>query len=387
MQKFDICIVGGGASGSVLAIMLAKKGKKVCVVDRFLEPAKKLLVTGNGKCNITNKNLSSEFYNQNIDDFLKDFGFEQTQSFFESIGIDIYADKEGRCYPISNSAKSVQIAIKNQFEKLDISFFGGVEIDDIKRENEKFITKIDDEEIISNRLVLTCGINNFSKNICQKFGIKVRNEVPSLVALKTKQSTKRLDGLRANDVLVKAICKGFEREEVGEILFKDHGLSGIVIFDLSSLFAKNSCFEGKISINLLKNWSKTQIFEKLTAKVDIFQTVDLMMQSMFSKELANEILHRANIDLNMQTKNLSKNNFENIVEIITNFEFDIVGHYDNNQVLSGGVKLDELTKNLESKKVPNLYFSGELCDVDGICGGYNLQWAWASVFAVAKDIQ
>ena len=142
MQKFDVCIVGGGASGSVLAIMLAKKGKTVCVVDKFLEPAKKLLVTGNGRCNITNKNLDSKFYNQNIDCFLKDFGYAQIVNFFESIGIDLYADSEGRCYPISNSAKSVQVAIKNQFDLLGIKFVAETEVVDIEKNKDEFLTKL-----------------------------------------------------------------------------------------------------------------------------------------------------------------------------------------------------------------------------------------------------
>ena len=129
-------------------------------------------------------------------------------------------------------------------------------------------------------------MKNLAKNICKKFDVDFKDESPSLVALKTKQNTKKLDGLRVSDVEVKAICGEFERVESGEVLFKEHGLSGIVIFDLSSLFAKNSCFEGKISINLLKNWSKIEIFEKLIAKVNIFENVNLLLESFFAKEIA-----------------------------------------------------------------------------------------------------
>ena len=122
MKKYDFLIVGGGASGSALAVMLARKGQQVAVVDKNAFPAKKLLVTGNGKCNITNKNLSSAYYNQNIDKFLKEFGFEQAKEFFSSIGIEFFSDDEERCYPLSQSAKSVVNSFINQFEKLKIDF-------------------------------------------------------------------------------------------------------------------------------------------------------------------------------------------------------------------------------------------------------------------------
>ena len=215
--------------------------------------------------------------------------------------------------------------------------------------------------------------------------IEFKKEQPSLVALKTSQNTKRLDGIRVSDVCVRAVCGEFERVECGEVLFKEHGLSGIVIFNLSSLFAKNSCFEGKISINLLKNFTKTQIFQMLIAKVNIFKTAHLLLESMFAKELANEILLRSKIDFDAQTNKFSKTDFEKLVQTITNFEFDVCGHYDNNQVWSGGVKLDALSKNLEST-TKCLYFSGEVCDIDAVCGGFNLSWAWSSANAIAKKI-
>ena len=405
---YDVCIIGGGASSSMLAILLAKNGKKVCVVDRFSKPAKKLLVTGNGRCNITNQNLSSEFYNQNIDNFLNKFGYQNTISFFESIGIDVYADGEGRCYPISNSAKSVQIAIINQFEKLKIKFFGeseaiscdyknqayNVKVKRISNETENGNSKTDIQkqsfkefEICSTNLVIASGINDFAFDIFEKFNIKTNKVVPSLVALKTKQSTKKLDGVRISNVLVEAASMNSKKTEVGEVLFKDHGLSGICIFNLSSIFAKNKCFDGKISINLQKNASKSQIFENLYTKSQIFENTLDMLCSMFSKEISAEILERCKIDLQSKTKELKENQLQKIAFEIENFSFDVEGTYQNNQVLSGGVDLKCLTENLESKTQNGLFFCGEICDVDGVCGGYNLQWAWASAHAVAKGIE
>ena len=386
MKIFDVCVIGGGASGSMCAVLLAQKNINVCVVDKFDVPAKKLLVTGNGRCNITNQNMSSDFYNQNIDEYLKQFNQVDSIKFFEHIGIDIYADSEGRCYPISNTAKSVQMAFINQFEKLGIDFLGGTEVVDVEIKNDIFNIKTTNQTILAKKVIVACGINELSKNLCKKFDIDCAEVVPSLVALKTKQHTKRLDGTRVSDVLVTAKVVGNQMSQIGEVLFKEHGLSGIAIFNLSSLFAKNKCFEGKISINLLKNWSKSQIFEKIYSKVNTFLSMQNLLFSMFEKELAREILLRCDISFERKSKELSKKDFEKIVDVITNFEFDVVGCYQNNQVLSGGVKLLSLTKNLQCKNQNGLYFVGEVCDVDAVCGGYNLQWAWTSAFVATNDI-
>lgn len=384
MQEFDVCIIGAGASGTVCAIELAKQNKKVCLIDRFDLPAKKLLVTGNGRCNLTNKNMSSEFYNQNIDGYLNRFNQFDTIELFESYGLDTYFDEEGRCYPISNSAKTVQFLLINQTKKLGIDFVQDEAVD-INFENETYsILTEQNKSIKSKAVVLACGINNFSKTVLQKFDIDTKKIVPSLVALKTVESTKKLSGQRVSNVCITANINGNTKTENGEILFKDNGVSGICVFNLSAFFAKNKEFLGKICINLLPKLQKTEIFENITKKMNIFEDMNDLLQSLFSKQLASEILNRA--DIKNEYKNINKNDIQKIVDTITNFEFNINGYYDNNQVLSGGADLLCLTENLESKKQKNLFVCGELCDVDGICGGYNLQWAWTSAIIVAKKL-
>ena len=401
MQKFDVCVVGGGASGSLCSILLAKSGKKVALIDKFDSPAKKLLVTGNGRCNITNVNMNSSFFNQNIDQYLNRFSSKDTLEQFKTFGLDIYADSEGRCYPLSNSAKTVQFVLQNQMEKFGVHFVLA-EVTNVEKfangyqvfySNKKITNNqecILEEKISAEKLVFACGINEFSANQLKKFNIEYVEPTPSLVALKTKQNTKRLDGERLSNVLVRAMSidkSGVQvlAEQYGEVLFKDQGLSGICIFNLSSNFAKNHSFVGKISINLLPNLKEDEIFENLKSKLSIFSNAHNLLKSLFSKELSFEILKRTNVLLD--EKYLSDKTLNDIVYVIQNFDFDVVGTYSNNQVLSGGVKLDALTSDLESPKNKNLYFCGEICDVDGICGGYNLQWAWTSANIVADSIK
>ena len=385
MQKFDICIIGAGASGSMLAIEMAKNGNSVCLFDANEKPAKKLLVTGNGRCNLTNKNMASQFYNQKIDGFLSCFGYLDTEKKFKSYGLDIYYDDCGRAYPLSNSAKTVQFVLDEQIQQSKVKFINAQVLDVEKISNQYKVLASNNNEVLCDKVVFACGLNEFSLAIFKKFDIECNELVPTLVALKTKQNTKILEGQRLSDVLVTANCNGKTKSEIGEILFKEHGLSGICIFNLSSLFAKNKAFFGKISINLLPKLQKNQIIQKLSEKMSIFKNAHKTLLSMFSKELSLEILRRACIE--KSKTNLNNQELEQIANIIANLDFDIVGAYSNNQVVSGGVKLEVLTDDLESKNNKNMFCCGEICDVDGVCGGYNLQWAWTSANVVAKRLK
>ena len=384
MKSYDVCIIGGGASGTVASILLARAGLNVCVVDKFDKPAKKLLATGNGRCNITNVNMGSKFYNQNIDSFLLQFGYQDTINLFNSFGLDIYADAEGRCYPISNSAKSVQAVLINQMQKYCVEFFANTEVLNVEQDKNGYKVLCNTNNIFCNHIIFACGINEFSKKILKRFNIKVNQIVPSLVALKTKQKTKIIDGVRVSNVFVKANCGNDYMEESGEILFK--GKSGICIFNISSIFAKNKCFNGKISINLLKNYSKSQIIKMITAKLNIFKSMQTLLESIVEPKLAKYVLSQIELQEDMITEHITAQQIEMIADKITNMQFDIVDCYDNNQVYSGGVDLQSLTNTLQCKQHNNMYFCGEICDVDGVCGGYNLQWAWTSANLVSKDI-
>lgn len=418
MKTFDVCVVGGGASGCVCAILLAKQGKSVCVVDKFDKPAKKILATGNGHCNITNQNLSSEFYNQNIDHYLNRFDAHSAENLFKQFGLDIYADDQGRCYPLSSSAKTVQFVLINQLDKYNVTFFGETEVTNITNCNTWFVvdaksisktannkdasannisstkkkakgndllnTQSLGLQIKAKQVVLACGINKVAVDICGKLGLKVATILPSLCALKTSQSTKALEGLRLPNITAK-IC-GTNICQTGEVLFKDNGLSGICIFNLSHYFAKNGAFLGKISLNLAKDYTKMQIVDMLTAKVNIFKNAHDLLCSVFDFALAKEILQKSNVPLTAPANKISAKQFGDIAQNIIDFKLDVVGSYPNNQVFCGGIVLDCLTNNLESKNCKNVFVCGELCDVNGICGGYNLQWAWTSASIVASAI-
>lgn len=372
MKHYSVLIIGGGASGSALAIKLAKKNIDVAVVDCNDIPAKKLLVTGNGKCNISNLVLDSKFYNQNLDSFFKKYSFSHIKNFFLDMGVHIYSDDQNRCYPLSNSAKSVVNAINNQFKKLNITFLGGETYESFFKQNENFIVTTNFNQYSCNYLVFACQKLDFSQN----FKVKFVPYSKSLVALKTKQNTSSMEGVRCSNIVVSIVQNGkVLHSQNGEVLFKDSGLSGICIFNLSTFFARRHSYSGKVSLNLLPSLTHQQLVKILQQNSTIFDSSQILT-SVLNDKLAKYVLSTL------------KNNFtlENLANKIQNLEFDIVDCYDNNQVVSGGVELASLSNNLENKNIQNMFFVGENINVDAICGGYNLSWAFTSAFVSADGI-
>ena len=380
MKTFDTIILGGGASACMCA--MSTKNQKIAIIDNNNKIAKKLLVTGNGRCNITNKNIDSIFFNCNIDRFLNRFNNNSTISFFDKLGLVLYHDEKGRYYPISNSAKSVTSVIENTLNKKQIKLFLNTQILKINKKENKFLIETNNESFICNKVVLALG--KYDKSIMD-FEFKIKTIAPSLVGLKANVS-RGLNNVKLKNVLVKAYYKDSTKEDFGEVLFRENGLSGIVIFNLSSLFARNKEFNGKISINILPNFSKNELYNLLNKRKSLNISLNHFFDGLFVKEISYEILTRAKIDESIKSNLLTSPQLEKLCHIIQNLDFKINGFLENNQVISGGISLDCFDNNLQSKNIPNLFACGEILDVDGECGGYNLQWAWTSGYIVGQNI-
>ena len=379
-EVFDVIILGAGASGMMCASTI--KGKKVAVVDQAKNAAKKIMVTGNGRCNLGNNSISSNFYNRNIDSFLKQFSEIETSKFFSDLGLVTYVDEEGRIYPISNSAKSVMDILEYGARKA--SFFLGERIKNIKKEGTSFVVNLETKIITSPKIVVATG--GGSGEILKMLKVPYKEFVPSLVSLKSKQ-TRDLNGTRVSNVLVKATnAFGKTRSEKGEVLFRENGLSGIVIFNLSTLYARSGRFEGKVEIDLLPDVSEKGLKEILQKRKSLESRLDKFFVGMFANSVANEIFKQSKLNTNAPCATLKENEILILAKTIKNMQFNVCGALDNNQVFSGGVPLEDLDENLMHKNLQGAYFVGEICDVDGVCGGYNLQWAWTSGHIVGEEI-
>lgn len=387
MKHFEIIIIGGGASGTMCALS-APCNKKISIIDSGSKIAKKILATGNGKCNLTNENIGCEFkyfYNQDISSYISRFNVQDTLSFFNSLGLETITDNENRVYPLSLSAKSVMDILNFEISKRQIETILNEQVEKIEKNNNEFIVTTNQGKYSCEKVVVASG-GNTMKSVLQNLKIEFSPFVPSLCALKT-ETTKYLSGQRLSDVLVTATNeKGESNCEVGEVLFKDEGLSGVVVFNLSTLFSRNKKFSGTISIDLLKNYTMGDVIEKLNKRKNESKKVHEFLTGLFANAISSEIIKRAKINENKNSSDLSIDEINKIAFVIKNLSFKVSGYYDNNHVFSGGVNLSDVTNSLESKKINGLYFCGEICNVDGICGGYNLQWAWTSGHIVGESL-
>ena len=370
-----IIIIGGGASGIVAAINYKRNhlSDDVLVIEHLSAPLKKLLASGNGKCNLGNDNIDFSLYNN--PDFAKSIIDKYDyKEFFSSISIEtkVFGDL---AYPVSESAVSVKEALLNTTKKLGISIKTEEKLVNYEvKNNIQVIT--DKAQYICDKLYLAGGLKSSPKlgsdgsvlEILKNHGYKINCPVPGLSPLYTKEKTKVIDGVR-----VKASVSLFEdnklvHKENGEVLFKDHGLSGIVIFNTMSLIARNIEKNHRISIDLLPDFSREYL-------------ENYRKNHTFSELLLAFINPKISTYLSERFKN-EKETFDALKNL--EFTFDKSYGFDFSQVSVGGVNINEVDNELMSRREKNVFIIGELLDIDGPCGGYNLTWAFASAIKSTK---
>lgn len=369
---YDVIVIGAGASGAMCAIQASSRGKQVLLLDSGLTPAKKLMVTGNGKCNLTNVHADSSKYNVNIDKYLNKFGVNNTIDFFENLGLIVHVDDEGRVYPFSNSARSVIDVINAKLKENGVEFLGDSSVAKVIKKPDSYAVLTENEEFLTKSVVYSCG------GLSSTGLLKTDTLYPSLCALKTIENTKKLSGLRLSDVGVTAICGKKTMSDRGEVLFKDDGLSGIVVFNLSSLFARAKKYDGTILIDLMPDNNLNEVEKLIQSRAKKFK------QNLFVGWLCDEVAKF--VMAQSGVKKLDDIGCKKLASTIKALTFNVCGYYDNAQVMSGGVELKKLDDNLQLKDQAGVYVIGEQCDVDGECGGYNLQWAWTSGWIVGSAV-
>lgn len=372
MEKFDVIIIGAGASGIMCALNAKPKTLLLEGSDRI---GKKILATGNGKCNITNNYVDVSHYNTPlVKNYLQKFNQEQTLQYFENLGLFTYADEAGRRYPLSNSANTVlDILMKALSLKKNVQTVVNVFPESIAVTNDGFIVNTQNQTCFCHQLVIATGGNSGIKYLNQ-LNIPYQSFRPSLMGLKTTKN-KGLAGVRVSNVRV--TCNQFD--EIGEILFKEDGISGIVIFNLSAHLARNKITNGKIAIDLLPDIKVSTLLEMLQQSImrNPHYTLVEILEGFLHKSLAKNILEKLSLNYNL-AQDSNTTDITRLVHFIKNYVVNFTGYSDNNQVHTGGISLNVLDDHLQSKQIKHLYFIGEIVDVDGVCGGYNLQWAWTS---------
>ncbi|MCR4874874.1 MAG: aminoacetone oxidase family FAD-binding enzyme [Clostridia bacterium] len=376
MEKFDVAIIGGGMSGIILAISLRKQGINACIIEAKDRIGKKILASGNGKCNILNKDLSLDNYNNDFPRYALDkYNYEKLNELYNSMGLLLKVDSEGRAYPYSESANTVLNVFLDELQKLNTKVFLNTKIDKIEKSKDAFILSGTNFSIQASKVVLASGSNaSFGINshaLFSPFSHKATKFEQSLVPIKTN-ALKGANGVRCKAVASLYINNKLVFKEAGELLFKDNFLSGILAFKMSAYIAreivKTNSLDAYIEIDFCPEYTEDEIN-------------NILDDSPMAHPLCG-LLHKA-IAFNFEEE-------DDIAYAIKHHKCKVEGlaGIDNAQVLSGGLVVKDFDdKTMESKLQKGLYAIGEVLDVDGQCGGYNLSFAAASALVCADAIK
>ena len=384
-----IIIIGGGVSGIVCAIHAKNDHNEVIVLERNQEPCKKLLMTGNGRCNYYNENQSLDNYHSKNHEILEQMytldRINLVSSFFEKLGI-IPRIKNGYYYPYSNQALTVKNALLDEAKRKKIKIITNALVTNIEKDHDKFIVNYNNSKMIGDKVVVSKGSNSYPKTGSDGMGYsllkkyhRIIKPLPALVALKTDNNLiKSIAGVRC-EVCLELFENGiFLDKEEGELQITKEGISGICTFNLSHYVSRGLEDGNKevIKINFIP-FIKTMITPWLEeySKIHNNKKIVSLLGGFLNEKIVHIVCHQANIDKDKYYKDLSKEEKIKLVNSLTHFKVEITStkDFDSSQVTSGGVALDEVNPNsLESLKVKGLYVIGELLDIDGVCGGYNL---------------
>ena len=399
-----IAIIGGGASGLCCAIAAGRKtaGKnaEIVIYESKDRVGKKLLATGNGRCNMFNIYAKAEDYSSPdfVREILSRYDADAVRLFFESIGLYTRADEEGRADPLSNQASGVLDALRLECEHLGIKILCDREITDIKKQGKAFVLS---DGRVYDKVVLACGGKAVAKNfggyeLLKSTGHTVTKLMPALTKLTVKDNTytKQLKGIR-HKANLKLYTDGKKiTEEDGELLFADYGLSGIAVMQLSSFVARHFRVSKTLPVaecDFVPSMSFGELCQatERICRYNKDMKAENLLTGFMPKKLGEAVIKSVGVPLGAAVSQLGTKDIKSIASACKSFKFEITAlrPFDDAQVTSGGADLRDFDSNtLESKKVKNLYCCGELLDIDGPCGGYNLLWAFACGLAVGENL-
>lgn len=398
-MNFDVIIVGAGASGLVAAISAARQGSSVLIIEQKEKAGKKILATGNGKCNYTNRVQLPQCYRSDNTSFpmkvLSNFDYEKTIAFFQELGI-YPKDRNGYLYPNSEQAASVVEVLLMECRRLGVHLAFHERVVSIQEPKYTITTQVDNltKRYFTKKLILATGGCASSKlgsdgsgyALAKSLGHTIIKPLPALVSLKARDKFCRtVSGVRTI-----ARVTAYEREQIldseeGEIIFTDYGISGIPIMQLSRFAAK--ALDQAKQVHLILDFMPDTNYEELTRLLtdrrsnSPGKSLEEMMVGLFNHKLSYIMIKEAGLNTEKPSEKLTDSELKSLLDKIKRLKLNIVdtNSFENAQVSAGGVDTREVKENsLESKLSKGLYLTGELLDVDGTCGGYNLQWAWST---------
>jgi len=397
MNNKNMIIIGAGAAGLVASIQGARAGQSIVLLEQNNKIGKKILVSGNGKCNIGNRYIKlNRFHSQNPDfikNVLKNYSFDVVEKFFTSIGLELIEGKEGKMFPMSLQASSVVELLKYEAEKLGVEIICDCIVTNIAKKDDTFYIETSQGTKIAAQLLLSSGSpaapqlggSNSGYAFATKMGHSLIPRYPSLVQLCSQESwVKGCAGVKVAGVAKLYANKEYITEKQGDLLFTNYGISGLAILDLSRevstrLAAFDYC---ELSLDLMPQLGKEKLNNFLQARVDkkSEKPIGLWLQGIINKKLIPIILEQSKSKVKVENQ-LNKKEINKIVHSIKNLKLSIndTRGFVASEVCTGGIDTSEVNpQTMESKLVDNLFFAGEILDVDGDRGGFNFHWAWVT---------
>lgn len=399
-----VVVIGAGPSGLLASIYASYNDCDVTILERNHTTLKKLLLTGNGKCNYYNDNQDLSNYNSDnrdlISKIINEDNLKEIESFFDKIGL-VPKIKNGLYYPCTNLAVTVKSILLKEAETCGVRILTDFYVENIKKKNDIFIINENSDDIEADVIIISTGSKAYPKSgsdgngyeLLKSFNHTIIEPKPSLVQLVCKgQYFKELNGIRCDVKLKHYENNKFIKEEQGELQLTDYGLSGICVFNLSGRIKKGLSYgyDEKIYIDFLPNIEdKEKYLIERNNKLKN-RTILELLEGIVNYKLVKEILKKYKISENISFDELNNKQIKTIIENLSNMEVSVVDtkSFDNAQVCSGGVPLNEINlETMESKLVKDLYIVGEIIDIDGLCGGYNLTNAWITGMLAGRNIK
>lgn len=404
---YDVIIIGAGASGLMAAAVAASKGARVALLEHKDDIGKKILATGNGRCNFTNTDMSvNKFHGSKalIKNGLSQFNYADTIRFFKELGIPAY-DNAGYIYPNSRQAASVVAAFRMELMRLHVDVKTGINITDIKPADDRtgYCIQTDKGSFKSKRLIIACGLTASPKlgsdgslfRQIEALGHHIQKPLPALCGFSCDGlNFKKITGVRCDATVASVIDGQMTEQNTGELQLADYGISGIPVFQISSLMSRalNKGQRVEVIIDFLPAFSDDELNGYIRDR-SITTTDNLslneMLNGLLNNKLLLELIHKSGVSPDKKGRLLTDDDCKSLTRSIKHTAVSVKKPRGAEfaQVCAGGIYTKEIdVRTLESKIHPGLYFCGELLDVDGICGGYNLQWAWTSGY-IAGEMQ
>ncbi len=401
---YSVAIVGAGAAGLALSVMIKRNNPELSVVliERLDRVGKKISVTGNGRCNISNISICRDNYHSHSDfnamSVINQFNFEKTKEFFSSIGVE-FRSEGNKCFPYSLQAASVVDALRFAAEESGTEFMLSQSVKSVKslKKTGGFILSGDNLNIKAKTVVFACGglaggnklgCDNSGFKLIEKLGHQITKLSPAIVQIKTENTlTRQLKGVKVNAAVSVLKNGSVVAKDSGEVLFCDYGLSGPPVLQLSG-YCNCDC---EIVLDIMPEFSENEISDLIKKRIEVFKNKPMseFFAGLIHKRLGQIILKYCKISLNDFPSCLGPHNISEITKTIKHLAFRVTGNtgFANAQSTFGGAYINEFYEDtMMSKKVGGLFAIGEILDVCGDCGGYNLQWAWSSAYVCSKGI-